>query len=337
MAFTSLSQLFGGADPANVAQKAVNTATGTTNPGKPGDITTAIADADQYAYTVNQQNWYSAKPYGFKWTNRTGNQFVMFLPIAPSNLTISTNFATNFVPTLYGTVEEHSEVRYFDIVIEGTTGMAPKYVQPYPMSSSGISSVEQAASKPLNLPSNARLAFPIASGVSLGGFFSQTVGLLTQAVNQANTLINGAPPVDTGIYTNQTGYLAFHNLYKFLLRYKADVSGEDGGTGPRSGVHPLQFFNYKDGNQYDVVVKNFMLRRSAEDPQMYFYQIVLRGYNLRGTQDNGVANATTAQQLAALGLNGINSSSVLGDIKNLSTQAKSILGSAVGGINVLGR
>src|SRR5689334_19686681 len=71
-------------------------------------------------YTLESQNWYSAKPYGFKASLRNGRSVVMFLPINPSNLTISTNFATNMIPTLYGTVEEHSEVRYFDITIEGT-------------------------------------------------------------------------------------------------------------------------------------------------------------------------------------------------------------------------
>lgn len=273
------------------------------------------------AYDVIQSNWFTAKPYGFRATFRGGAQFTMFLPINPSNLTISTGFATNLIPTLYGTVEEHSPIRYYDITIEGTTGMAPKFIEPLQTK-----------------PNVGRASFPVSQGLAniAGGFFTKTLSLIDQVANKASELINGVPKPNTGVFIDQTGYLAFHNLYRFLHRYKEDAAGVDGSTAVRT-KHPLTFFNYKDNNQYDVVVRNFTLRRTAENPLLYFYSITLRGYNLRTASDTDKAVDQTADRLKALGLDGVDSSSLLGDIKKTASSVKGILGPIGAGINVLGR
>lgn len=277
-------------------------------------------------YKVEQQNWYSAKPYGFKMNTREGGSFVFFLPISPSNLTISTPFATNIVPTLYGTVEEHSDVRYYDIAIEGTTGMAPKYVEPGAASDMAVS---EAA-----LREKGRKSFEISQGLALGGFFSKTLGILNQAKEKAADLLDGGVKPKTGVHIDKSGYVAFHNLYRFLLKHKKDASGT-GGSSEQRQQHPLIFFNYKDNNQYYVVVRNFTLRRSAENPMLYMYSIQLRGYNLEGIGkqlDDDLAN-----RLQTMGLDGVDASSILGDIKDLSTNAKAVVGSIIGGKNILGR
>lgn len=277
-------------------------------------------------YKVESQNWYSAKPYGFKMTTRDGGTFTMFLPISPSNLNITTPFATNIVTTLYGTVEEHSDVRYFDISIEGTTGMAPKFIEPGAGNDSSILYSQ--------LRKSGRSTTPIASSISAGGFFAKTLGLANQIKNKAADLLDGGVKPKTGINNDNSGYVAFHNLYRFLLQYKKDASGTGGSTTDRKS-HPLTFFNYKDNNQYDVVVRGFTMRRSADNPMLYYYSIQLRGYNLRAI--TSPINDSLTQRLQELGLNGVDSSSVLGDIKSISSQAKGIIGSLVGGINILGR
>jgi hypothetical protein len=276
-------------------------------------------------YKVESQNWYSAKPYGFRMNTRDGSTFTMFLPISPSNLNISTNFATNLVPTLYGTVEEHSDVRYFDITIEGTTGMAPKFTTPGAGNDSSILYSQ--------LRQSGRSTFPIAQTINAGGFFAKTLGIANQIKNKAADLLDGGVKPSTGINADNSGYVAFHNLYRFLLQYKKDAAGVNSATQRKQ--HPLTFFNYKDNNQYDVVVRGFTLRRSADNPMLYYYSIQLRGYNLRAI--TSPVNEDLTQRLKDLGLNGVDSSSILGDIKSLSSQAKSIIGSAVGGISVLGR
>lgn len=278
------------------------------------------------AYKVESQNWYSAKPYGFKMATRDGGTFTMFLPINPSNLNITTPFATNVVTTLYGTVEEHSDVRYFDISIEGTTGISPKFVEP--------GAGQDSATLYSQLRKSGRSTTPIASSISAGGFFAKTIGLANQIKNKAADLLDGGVKPQTGVYKDDSGYVAFHNLYRFLLQYKKDASGTGGSTANRQ-THPLTFFNYKDNNQYDVVVRGFTMRRSADNPMLYYYSIQLRGYNLRAI--TSPINDSLAQRLQDLGVNGVDSSSVLGDIKSISSQAKGIIGSLVGGINILGR
>lgn len=280
-------------------------------------------------YSLESQNWYSAKPYGFKASMRDGRSVVMFLPINPSNLTINTNFATNVIPTLYGTVEEHSEVRYFDIAIEGTTGMAPRFVEPYLVPGNldpgrAYESVRKSG----------RSTFEIANTLNAGGFFSKTLGIANQIKGKATDLLDGGVKPKTGIIAENSGYVAFHNLYRFLLQYKRDASGTGRSTASYE-KHPLTFFNYKDNNQYDVIVRGFTMRKSADNPMLYYYSIQLRGYNLRSVSDK--VNEDLTRRLKDLGLNGVDSSSVLGDIKSLSSQAKGIVGSFVGGINVLGR
>lgn len=295
------------------------------------DIDNLAEQNSNFFYKTDPKNWYTARPYGFKMNMRDGKRtFIFFLPINPSNIVTTTHFATNVVSTLYGTVEEHSDIRYFDIEIRGSTGFVPMYTR----HASGISPAAASDIIKKDFGTPGRASFSALTKVPLGGFFAKTVGAINQIKNKAADLLDGGPKAETGVYTEQTGYFAFHNLYKFLMRHKKDASGADGGVGERK-KHPLTFFNYKDNQQYDVVVRNFTLTRSAENPMLYNYAISLRGYNLRGLDDKTSDDLT--QRLKDLGLNGVDTSSLLGDIKSVSSSAKAIIGSAVAGINVLGR
>jgi hypothetical protein len=285
-----------------------------------GTIVQDPVDLDGF-YSLKPENWFTSKPYGFRFYPRNGNTtgLTMYLPINPSNIQISTNFATNMITTLYGTVEEHSPVRYYDIVIEGTTGMSPKYVE-----------VGQ------NVPYKGRASAEVVQSLSgaAGGFFSKTLGILDTIRNAASSLSDGTPQTTSGVDMLNSGYAAFHNLYRLLLKYKQDVSGDLNAQERKR--HPLTFFNYKDNNEYDVVVRNFTLRRSAENPQLYYYSITLRGYNLR-TANGNITTDSTADQLKALGLDGVDSSSFLATIKGTANKVKSVLGPLGAGINILGR
>lgn len=283
-------------------------------------------------YKIAVTNWYKAQPYGFKVSMRNGTTMIMFLPINPSNLQITTNFATNLIPTLYGTVEEHSDVRYFDISIDGSTGMAPKISQA--QIKIGELGAADAWSQPANIASKkGRTSFSISEGLSAGGLFSKTLGLFNSTVDKAVDLVNGDPKPVKGLFNENSGYVAFHNLYRVLLQYKKDAAGLTNGNRKK---HPLTFFNYKDNNQYDVVIKNFTLRRSAENPMLYVYSIQLRGYNLTTCSDAGV-DENLNQRLLDLGLSGVESSSALGNFKKIASGAKSIISSLIGGTNILGR
>lgn len=283
-------------------------------------------------YTPVLSNWFTAKPYGFRFTSKKGTAKVMYLPIGPSNLTITTQFATNITPTLYGTVEEHSPVRYFDIMIEGTTGMAPKFTAP--MSPNEI---------PVQQPG--RSSFTVQASLT-SGLFAKTISAAQNVFNDASAIFGKSAPGNTGIQLDQTGYIAFHNFYRFFLKYKKDASGTDKtgnvvDTTPRNpnAKHPLVFFNYKDNNEYNVVIRNFTLRRDKENPMLYFYSISLRGYELKEIENSSGVNQIKGQEelLAALGLNGIKGSSFLTKAKQIASNAKGVLGSVANGVNQLGR
>jgi hypothetical protein len=309
-------------------------------------------------YETDPSRWYKSYPYGFAFfdaTTKPGElaKQTFWLPIAPNNINITTHYATNIVTTLYGVIEEHSEVRYYDIVISGNTGIAPKYVTPFAVNSTTGS---QASLKipgvplpnPLNpgTPSMGRTSFEpgLASKLSgaLGGFLPEVSNTISAAANLASNIVGGNAN-ETGIRPEQSGYYAFHNFYKFLLRYKndaartSDSSMLQGFVGPllpgslplfntqKRETHPLQFLNYKDQVRYDVVPISFTMTRSAENPMLYNYSIRMRGFNLQNVNASVAAENLKAQ----LGLEGFNGSlfSSMTDIAgNASTLVSGIAG-----------
>jgi hypothetical protein len=161
-------------------------------------------------------------------------------------------------------------------------------------------------------------------------------GLDGKVVSDVDKLANGKK-ITSGVSLNQTGYVAFHNLYRLLLLYKRDAAGLDSQQARKS--HPLQFLNYKDGIQYDVAVQRFSLVRDANNPMMYSYSIMLRAYNMRAVEGNVQADINLKEKLSNLGLEekDIKSNSIFSNIKSISDQLKSVAGTALGGINILGR
>ena len=248
-------------------------------------------------------NWYKSLPYGFSFSDRSSKsetdkngKHLIWLPISPSNIQVTTHFATNLVTTLYGIVEEHSEVRYYDIVISGTTGYAPRYVAPV---SGGETNNEGIATA-------GRSAFEADFNLSLGGFAQQTVGIINQVADKINDIgsdLTGSTPNPAGVSSSNSGYVAFHNLYRFFLQYKKDTAGTTPLGQSQRKTHPLQFLNYKDGIKYDVVPMDFQLSRSAESPMLYNYTIKLRAFNLRSVNDT----QQDTDQLSKMGLGTVDS------------------------------
>lgn len=297
-------------------------------------------------YKVKPENWYRALPYGFYYATAIalnpnlpaipGSITAMrcWLPIAPHNLTITTHFATNIITTLYGVVEEHSEVRYYDITIQGTTGFSPRFPAPSGNVGSQVGTTVAGSS-------GGRRHFvedPFFAALNSSGFMQQTLGTATAVAQQLQDLggkenKTGLPQTPIGLPEGTqgqvTGYLAFHNMYRLLQLYKRDASGQDRAFAKRK-YHPLQFINNKDGNQYDVIPITFTLSRSAESPMLYNYNIVMRGFNLRSADASKV---TGVNWLNSWGLGG--GGSVFNKISNIAggiTSAISGLGALAGGI-----
>lgn len=259
------------------------------------------------------ENWYKQKPYAFRFDDRT-----FYLPISPSNLNITTHFATNVISTMYGTVEEHSEQRYYDITISGTTGMSPRYYK----------NIEDQSYDSIDTKAIGRAGHPIKSrvGGQLGGFLKRTQSLIENTLNQASDLL-GDDNSSTGIDLQRTGYAAFHNFYKFLLLHKKGAAREKGFelTGRKK---TMEFINYKDNNMYDVAIQNFQLTRDASNPMLYNYNITMRAYNLRSADSQDI-ELDVASRAEELGVAGIETTTVFAKIANKARQAKNAAYSAV--------
>jgi len=282
-----------------------------------------------------QENWYRQKPYTFIYTSSSGEQFYFNLPISPHNISITTHFATNLIATMYGTVEEHSEQRYFDISISGTTGMTPTYHKAGKAKGSGTEAPESS-----DMPKNeGRLKFKVKDAFKAGGFAQRTLDILQQAADRASDIL-GTDKVKPGVAVDQTGYVAFHNFYKFLLQYKKETSNSK-TAGPRSSSsnNPLVFVNYKDHNKYDVSISTFQLTRDAENPMLYNYNIVMRGYNLTSALKSYKSPEKAEEekeQLEKLGLSGIKTSA-FSVMANKARQAKAAAYAAIAAAKGAGR
>ena len=297
-------------------------------------------------YKPNPANWFKSLPYAFK-ANINGKSYLFYLPLNPQNLNIVTHYATGVIATLYSTVEEHSEQRYFDITIQGTTGFSPKY-------SSSYSSTPQSdkLSAETN-PGRSSYSDGAIFGGHAGGFFAKTLGKINQAANQAsntlNSLLGQSRPYQTGVFLNTSGYMAFHNLYRFFLDYKksastsAPVKNNDigiSGTVPdnfsiasiNNNTSPLYFLNFKDNNQYSCAIQRFVLERSAENPMLYNYSIQLRAYNL--SPISATEEFSLKDRLVELGLT--TKPSILSRFKLAVRDAKSAVNSVGGALTTLG-
>jgi len=291
------------------------------------DVTKDIYNTDENTLnidltTTKLSNWYKQLPYGFKFGDN-----VFYLPISPSNLSISTHFSTNVIATMYGTVEEHSNQRYFDISITGTTGMSPQYYQTINQQSETKQSV-------------GRSSQAIKGGLFSRdlGFFKRTQALLENTLNQASDLFSlTGPKAKAGIDLSKTGYVAFHNFYKFLLLHKKIASGElqndfISAEGEDKGLY---FLNYKDNNQYNVSIQNFQLTRDASNPMLYNYSINMRAYNLQTVDTKLPDKYSNTKRYEDLGLDGVKTS--FGAIAaNKARQAKNTAYSAIAAVKGFG-
>lgn len=304
-------------------------------------------------YQCNPIKWYQVQPYGFDFTGKT-ERVIVYLPISPNNLNITTHYATNIITTLYGVVEEHSEIRYYDIVISGTTGYAPRYPSPIQgdMFSIGITATKDAGVTQKAMLSDGaapnveppfftigRTSFtnsPLIPNIGVG---QQGISAINQAFDQTKELLGLSNPNTTGINPGSSGYVAFHNLYRLFHLYKKDAAGSNSimssviPFGTDRTEHPLKFLNYKDGVMYDCVPRTFTMIRSAESPMLYNYQIVLRAYNLR---DVYAAEVKPPLKLIDLGLGSLGGS-LFSKFKNLAGGVKNIVGGLKSGLSAFGR
>lgn len=270
-------------------------------------------------YIAEPSVWYRSLPYGFEaWTEKGVKRF--YLPINPQNITIVTHFATNIIATMDSTVEEHSNQRYFDITIQGHTGFAPRYSGSF---QGGIGVINQNAGRSSYGSEN----FMISVKSLTRGLIDNKIDEVGRVFKSIGGTVSPFLPkedkkLDSGVIDTSSGYVAFHNLYKFFLSYKKN-------TANRSDIFvatesPLMFLNYKDGNKYSCAINRFTLERSSDNPMLYNYAIQLRAYDIRPI---GQTKEQIEKLYAKYGL-GKGSSTLTKDIKKSMGSVRSSIAGA---------
>lgn len=273
------------------------------------------------------ENWFKALPYAFQ-AMVGGETRIFFLPIAPQNISVITHFANNVIATLGATIEEHSDVRYYDISIVGTTGFTPQYTRDV-----SIGEVSKLLSG--DTPKGQRKSYGESGSIIKKlseysfGFANQTINKIQQVANVASDLASGKKH-QVGVYNDTNGYIAFHRFYNFLMKYKAEIKDFDKSNGQSS---PLLFISYKDGIQYSCAIQGFSLERSADNPLLYNYSIRLRAYNARTISSSSEVESDIGK---AVGLFD-DPKSVASKIKNSIGKVKNIANGALSAIGTFGR
>jgi len=297
----------------------------------------------QNSYGPTASNWYKSLPYAFLATEPDGQKRIFNLPINPSNLNIVTHFATNIIATIGGTVEEHGPQRYFDITIQGTTGIAPQFSREQLVQGNVALNTSSVGGRQSYSPS-----FNI--GDYTGGFFAKTAGQIQNIANRAKDILSGSRKHESGVSDEASGYVAFHNFYKFLLENKQKLAGASSGgsisSAVRAGINqltggalgdnklvPLKFISYKDNQEYTGAILRFELTRSAENPMLYNYSIQFRAYALSSVGFSDISG--TSDRKKTLGLDG--GPSALSKFSGKISGAKGAISAVSGAFKGLGR
>lgn len=180
------------------------------------------------------------------------------LPIPPQSLDLDMPIAELATATIGGIAEDHSGAPFRTINLSGTTGIAP------------FRRSTAAAPSPI-----------LTHATSIAGGTVQAARGLVEATG--NLLeINRRPHLHKGLSADSkdpdhipersTGYYQFHLLQRFLENYLAIKQKEHGRD------HRLVFAIWKDNAAYLVTPQRFTLRRSAQRPREYTYQLTLRAW-----------------------------------------------------------
>lgn len=184
---------------------------------------------------------------------KSGQSFT--LPIPPQALTISTPFAITGSVTLGGYLEEHNAAPIRNIVLQGTTGVAPHRGTP-------------------DQRNDFSLSGSIFGGTINGiqrtqaGVASMAFG--TQALFTPNILTDDE--LKNGKAQNTTGYFQFMMLRNYLEQYANLKATKDGQR------FRLGFAIWKDQEIYLVTPISFDMTRNSSSPQEYTYTLQLRAW-----------------------------------------------------------
>jgi hypothetical protein len=220
------------------------------------------------------------------------------LPIPPQNIVIKPIIASQATPTFGGVVEETSQNVLWLISMQGTTGIAPsrdangQAVDRKEVAKnfretisttgllSGISGQLQATTSRIG---GALDSFITSRNALKDGNIAGAIG---NAVNIPNTLAKPPLPYSgSGVSEQSNGFTEIQELVKFFDDYNK-LKHEN----PRQ--YRLIFRMFKTNQQWDCIIEDFSIQKSAQSPHLWRYNIVMTcwalqviGANVAGSEE----------------------------------------------------
>lgn len=267
-----------------------------------GASTADLITQSASSYTDPFYNWYSND--GTSFNSVFGYQFVItnlgrvvqhfYLPLAPSNISMTVPVATAIAVTMKGITEDNNAAPVRQIVISGETGVWHTS-QPQGSSNSTVSNTLDYLFK-----NTIQAANNVANAVN------KTVAAFSGNPQATSGPLNYDNPTDAATI-NQSGYWSFHNMIRFLDFYitnKKTRAGKD---------MRFTFQMHKDQMYYDCILTGYNWQKIAGTTE-YSYTINLTAYRRRPApilQDAGSAlpQPVTASDLNAFAsiINGLRS------------------------------
>lgn len=209
------------------------------------------------------------------------------LPINPEAIRINTPFAINFSPTMSGIIEQHAGMVTSNIAISGTTGVLPirKTIE------SGWGLLDTAGGQ----LATTFFGSTIAAGQSLANNISRVLDSDSSPIIITDKEI--LPGFFRKGFIEESGYSHFINLRNFLESYVTYKKRSD------AGKVRLGFVMWKDDLVYLVTPQMFSLKRSADSPYEYQYDLQMLGWS-RFSADDLWVNFKTSKNSGILGILG---------------------------------
>lgn len=294
-------------DLLNAAKQAVNNATGRNLFDVASDPRTYFEQhfqkvtGGENVWQVSGEDWYKVYPYQFMVDCSKDRNYFYTLPIPPQVLNIKPIIASKATPTIGGVVEETSPVTFWMIQMSGVFGvgvgrtdseslenenMATEFRQRISTTGllSGIASSLNGSINRVGGALDAAAGAIGAVGSALNGDISGGAAGLAGSVTGAINSFFTPPQIFGGsaIAQQNNGFTDAQELSRFIYMYTKLKS-----------MHPddytLYFNSFKTKQRWKIIIKDFSLQQSAQNPNMYRYQLALQGWDVKSVDNKDKA------------------------------------------------
>lgn len=246
-------------------------------------------------WEISGQDWYKVFPYQFVVTTpaaesskdaktASDQRFFYTLPLPPQSMVVKMVPASRATPTVGGVVEETSDNVFWVIQMTGTTGtavsrkditdrqaMAGKFRKK--LETTGLLSGIAANLNTIvgKVGNTADQVLNAASAFNKGDY-SSIAGSVIGAVN--NAILPQLPYSGSAVDAVTNGFTEMQEFNRFLYTFSRLK-----GSNPKS--YNLEFWDHKEQKRYRIILQDFTIQRSAQNPNLYRYSVQLGAWNVR--------------------------------------------------------